>query len=267
MTLRDWILSIYTAENPAINGAWSTPHILVLISCIALCVGLAFLRKTPYKVRRSVNITLASLILFFELARRIINLYKMQYEEFETTAKFIDHLVYILIPRPWCAISCWLTIASPIVNKKFFYNTAAMCSLLCAIIFFAYPQAGFTNKILLFENVYSITTHSLLLVSSITAITLGFCDFRYKRGTSREKTAVVELIIILSIYLYALFEIIFGIESDPLYFMPESGIRDVIPMPYGIFLPVYIIFVIFYFNLFYLITLPKAKKMKKLGLK
>ena len=266
MTIKDWILSNYTPDNPKIDGAWSLPHILVLISCIALCVGLAFLRKTPYKVRRGVNITLASLILFFELARRIINLYKMQYIEFESTAALIDHLAYILIPRPWCAISCWLTIASPIVNKKFLYNTAAMCSLLCAIIFFAYPQAGFTNEVLLFENIYSITTHSLLLVSSITAITLGFCDFRYCRG-SVMKSGISELIVIISIFIYAGIEILTGIESDPLYFMPESGVRAVIPMPYGVFLPVYILFVIFYFNLFYLITLPKARKMKRLGLK
>ena len=267
MTIRNWILSVYTPDNPSINGAWGTAHILVLISCIALCVGLAFLRKTPYKVRRSVNITLASLILFFELARRMINLYKMQYVEFETTASLIDHLVYILVPRPWCAISCWLTIAAAVINKKPLYNVASMCALICAIIFFSYPEAGFTNKIFLFENVYSIATHSLLLISGVSAITLGFCDFRYRRGKSLEKSAMVELIMILYIYLYALIEIILDIESDPLYFMPGSGVAKVLGVQYEIFLPAYIIFIILYFNLFYLFTLPKASKMKKLNAK
>ena len=267
MTIRDWILSVYTTDNPTINGAWGTAHILVLISCTVLCVGLAFLRKTPYKVRRSVNITLASLILFFELARRIINLYKMQYVEFETTAAFNDHLVYILVPRPWCAISCWLTIASPIINKKPLYNVASMCALICAIIFFSYPEAGFTNKIFLFENVYSIATHSLLLISGVSAITLGFCDFRYKRGGSIKNSALIELFILLSVYVYAFAEIILGIEADPLYFMPGSGVAKVLGVQYEIFLPAYIIFIILYFNLFYLFTLPKACKMKKLNAK
>ena len=103
------------------------------------------------------------------------------------------------------------------------------------------------------------------MISSVTSITLGFCDFRYKRGKFLSDGAVVELISILAIYLYALFEIIFGIESDPLYFAPESAIARVLGINYKIFLPLYILFVIFYFNLFYIFTLPKARKMKKLG--
>lgn len=266
MTFKTWILSDYT-NNPQVNGAWGKQHITVLLICIALCLAIALLRKAKPKVKRGMSIALASLILFFEITRRAINLYKMQGMEFSTSIDLFDHLAYILIPRPWCAISCWLTMASVIVNKKSLYNVASMCSLLCAIIFFSYPEAGFTNEIYLFENVYSITTHALLLVSSVTAMTLGFCDFRYRRGKSLEKSAMVELIMILSVYLYALIEIILDIEADPLYFMPGSGVAKVLGVQYEIFLPAYIIFVILYFNLFYLFTLPKASKMKKLNAK
>lgn len=262
MTFKTWIFSDYT-NNPSVNGAWGAEHITVLVFCILLCIELAFLRKASPKIRRGVSITLASIILLFEISRRIINLIKMQNMNFDTDAALWDHLVYIMIPRPWCAISCWLTVASVIVNKKFLYNVASMCSLLCAIIFFSYPEAGFTNEIYLFENVYSISTHALLLISSVTAITLGFCDFRYYRG-SLKKSALWELIAILSIYLYALLEIALGIEGDPLYFMPESGVAKVLGMEYGLFLPFYIIFVILYFNLFYLFTIPKARKMKRI---
>ena len=149
MTFKTWILSDYT-NNPEVKGAWGIAHILVLVSCALLCVGLAFFRLAKPKARRIVSITLASLILFFELARRIINLYKMQSTDFGTMAELTDHLLWVLLPRPWCAISCWLTIASVVVNKKTLYNTAAMCSLLCAIIFFSYPRSGIHKQVLSF---------------------------------------------------------------------------------------------------------------------
>ena len=116
---------------------------------------------------------LAALILTFEITRRVVNFIKADYFDFNS-------VMYLLLPRPWCAISCWALMLSTIINKKFFYNFTSITSLLCALVFFAYPGVGFNNEYILFENLYSIATHSLVLVMSILLITLRFTKFEYK---------------------------------------------------------------------------------------
>ena len=77
----------------------------------------------------------------------------------------------MLLPRPGCAISVWLVMLAPIINKKGFYNFASIISILCAVIFFAYPGAGFLHKYILFEDLYSIITHSLFFIGSFLIVT------------------------------------------------------------------------------------------------
>ena len=240
MSFSDWINSSY--PNPSIDGQWGLLHILVLILCIALIVTFALVfRKRSLKARRIVIWILVGFILLFEIARRIIILVKMN-----GGGNFNDYL-YTLLPRPWCAIACWSLIIATVFNKKFLYNFASMTSLLCAIIFFAYPSVGFNNKYILFENLYSIATHSLLLVTSITLITLKFTKFEYR-------TIWKEGICLAVILAYVFLEIYgFKIESDPMYFMPGNDVMDILGVEYSLYLVLYIIFIIVYFNVFYFI--------------
>lgn len=242
MTFYEWITS--TADNPSKAGQWGALHISVLVGCIAVIVALALIfRNKSDKAKRIVAIVLMSLILLFEITRRSVNVYKAVLDG----NKEVDHWLYILIPRPWCAISCWTIILSVFVNKKFLYNIASTTSLLCAIIFFAYPGVGFNNVYMEFENVYSIGTHSLLLISSITFMCLGLTEFRYKNIWK-------EAIYLVGIFLYAFFEMfVLKIEDDPLYFMPGNDIQEIIGTSWGVFLVIYIAFILVYFNLFYLI--------------
>ena len=82
-------------------------------------------------------------------------------------------------------------------KKKFFYNITSITSLLCAVIFFAYPGAGFNDVYILFENVYSISTHALLLITSITMITLKAVDFKYVR---EKESMIYEMITLAGIF-------------------------------------------------------------------
>lgn len=43
------------------------------------------------------------------------------------------------------------------------------------------------------------------------------------------------------------------IESDPMYFMPGNDVMDILGVGYPLYLVLYIIFIIIYFNIFYLI--------------
>ena len=251
MTAKDWFFSSY--PNPHVDGQWGWLHIVTLVICIGLIVAISLLlRKKSEKAKRIAVGILVGIILVFEIARRVINFCK-------TTDYGWNNVLKILLPRPGCAISCWLVIIAAIVNKKFFYNFASIIGILCAVIFFAYPGVGFNNELILFENLYSIVTHSLLLAVSILFITLKFTGFRYKNIWK-------ELICFAVMLVYVFLEIyVLKIESDPFYFMPGNDVQEIVGMSYGLFLPLYICFVAIYFNIFYLINDRKSvfKRRKK----
>ncbi len=246
MKLKDWIYSQY--PNPSEQNQWGAMHITVLILCAVLIVVLALTLRKNEKGSKITIYVLTGSILLFELARRIINATRPLFYGGEVG----DWLSWarLILPRPWCAISCWLLIASAIVNKKFMYNLSSMSALICAIIFFAYPSVGFNNKYMLFENVYSIATHSLLLITSISLITLRFADFRYIRGKKWTQTALIELIGIAVIFIYATVEIVLKIEGDPLYFMPGNDVMEILGLAHPIYVVLYSAFLALYFNLF-----------------
>lgn len=238
----NWLKSTYQGQvMPVSEWLWKGLHLWTFISCVLVIVLLALIfRKKSVHSKRMVIIILASFILFFELARRVINL----------TWKFdgsLPNLLSIILARPWCAISCWLIIFAVIFNKKTLYNVASVSALLCAVLFFIYPGVGFKMEIMQFEATYSISTHSLLFVTSITFMTLKFCDFSYKN--------FLKYILFFSgIFAYAFFEIfILKIEDDPMYFMPNGEIRDILGMSYTSYIILYIIFLILYFNIFFII--------------
>ena len=253
MTFLDWLFSNYPAGS-AIDGAWGVLHILTLLSAIAIIVGLAFLfRSKSEKTRRIVMIVIAALICFFELARRSINLAKGgAYLDGEFN---LNRLLKTLLPRPWCAISCWSLMASVAVDKKFFYNFAASSSLLCVLVFFAYPSAGFNHKVILFENVYSIASHTLLLIGAVSLITLKFTDFDFKKGVWKE------LVYLAVTFIYGFIEIyLLKIEADPLYFMPNNEIQEIVGLGYPLYLILYILFLCVFFSAFYAIQYFANKK-------
>lgn len=240
MTFKEWLLG--PKENPSMNNQWGALHISTLLICIALIIAFAFIfRNKDEKVRRRVIIVLASIILFFEITRRLIN----SYTNIEMT---FNSFLYHLLPRPWCAISCWCIIIAVFSKKQFMYNAACYTSLLCAIIFFAYPSAGYNNQYITFANTYSICTHMLLLITSITFITLKFTKFNYKEMWK-------DLIVVGIIFVYSVLEIwVLNISSDPLYYMPDNDVQNIVGLGYGLYVVLYFVFIAVYINMFYLIS-------------
>ena len=251
MTFKDWLFSNRPEGFELKSEPWGMLHIAVLLAVIFVIVlASVLLKNSSKKSKYYVLVIIAVVIAFFEIARRIINFTKGTFISDDNVVD-IRGIIQVLIPRPWCAISCWVIVASIFVKKKFFYNFAAITALLNAVIFFSYPAAGFKNHIA-FEEVYSIITHCMLLTGSILLITLGFTDFRYKR----EKDSVLsELIAIVVVFVYAGLEILFKIEGDPLYFMPGNDILDILGLPYIVYLILYFVFVFgIWCNSFYLIN-------------
>ena len=134
------------------------------------------------------------------------------------------------------------------VKKTFFYNFASLSGLLCAVIFFAYPGVGYNNEIILFENLYSIVTHALLLTMSVTLIVLKVTDFKYKH---MGKLAICFMLT----YVYGLVQIfLLKTQEDPMYFMPNGDIQaDILKISYGLYLFLYIMLIVAFVNVFHVI--------------
>lgn len=247
MTFKDWIFSSY--PNPGVNGQFGLLHILTLCF-IALFVTIStlLLKDRKVKTKRYILIVIASIILFFEVSRRIINIIKTEEHTFLGTLR-------TLLPRPGCAISCWLVMFSVLINKKSLYNFASIIGLLSGVIFFAYPGVGFNNQFILFENLYSIVTHTLFTSACFCFITYKFTDFKYKNIKK-------ELLMFICLAVYVILEIVLKIEADPFYFMPSNDIQKIVSLEYAAYIILYALFFLIYFNAFYIIS-DRKKLFKK----
>lgn len=247
MTFSKWLFG--GIDNPVVNGRWGMLHILTLLVCAACIVCFYWIvKRSPNKerARSAIVYSLAGLIAFFEIMIRFVYFMKLYY--FHQPEIAGTGILWILLPKPWCAISCWLLIACVFVKKPFFYNFASLSALLCAVIFFAYPGVGYNNEIILFDNLYSIVTHALLLTMSITLMVLKFTDFRYRHFG---KLAICFALT----YVYGLVQIyVLNIQEDPMYFMPNGDIQaDILKISYGLYLTLYILLIVVYLNVFHLI--------------
>lgn len=242
MSFSQWLFG--GIENPFKAGQWGILHISVMLSCVALIIVFNLIVKRSHnkdKAKKIIVYALVGAIAFFEIMIRFVQcvkLYHLHLPEMEGIT-----MLWIILPKPWCAISCWALIASVFVKKTFFYNYASLSALLCSVIFFVYPGVGFNNVHLLFENWYSILTHALLLTTSITLMTFRYAGFRYKQLW---KVAVCFLLT----FVYALIEIyILKIQADPMYFMPDGDIQaDILRLDYGLYLFGYIALILIYIN-------------------
>lgn len=248
-TFHDWIYSNYAVNEP-LNGRWGIIHFAVIAACLALIVLLGIWGRRCPRARRPIIVVLICFILLFELARRGINLSK----DYSSALTLHDYL-YLLLPRPWCAMACWMLIFSLFIRTKSMQNLCSMNALLCALVFFAYPEVGFIHKYYFFENVYSIATHSLLLITSILLIVYEHTDFRYAR--KRWSCAIWELFGMGALVAYAIVisPLVLGVEPDPMSFLPgeANAVMRVLGFSYPVYLAVYVGFLLLYFNLFYFI--------------
>ena len=242
MTFSQWLFG--GIDNPYQGGQWGILHISVMLACVALIIAFRFIVKkarNPELAKKIIIYSLVGAIFFFEVMIRFVQCVKLYHLQLSEMAGI--NLLWIILPKPWCAISCWALIASVFIKKPFFYNYACLSALLCSFIFFIYPGVGFNNVHLLFENWYSILTHALLLTTAITMMELKYTSFKYK---SLWKLAICFALT----FLYGLIEIyILKIQPDPMYFMPNGDIQaDILKMNYGLYLFSYIALIVIYIN-------------------
>lgn len=250
MTFLDWLFEAGDFVNPYKPGQWGLLHILTLVLCISVILGSYFLvkhSKDKEKTARTIVLVLAISLITFEVAQRVVYIIR----RFHYNVADMEGLTlfWILIPKPWCAVACWAVAASVFVNKKFFYNYASIQGILCTLIYFAYPGTGFNNEYIMFSNLYSITTHALLLSMSFILIVLKFTNFKFKEMWK-------ELICFATTFAYGILEIfVLKTFADPMYFMPGGDIQaNILGIDWGLYIILYIILFIVYIVSFYLIS-------------
>lgn len=261
MSFSQWLFG--GIDNPYKSGQWGPLHIAVMLSCVALIVGFNLLVKysrNQEQTKKIIAYSLIGAIAFFELMIRFVQCVKLYHLHLPEMTGL--NMLWIVLPKPWCAVSCWALIASMFIKKPFFYNYASLSALLCSVIFFIYPGVGFNNVHLLFENWYSILTHALLLTSSITLITFRYACFKYRELW---KAAICFVLT----FAYAFVEIfVLHIQTDPMYFMPNGDIQaDILRIPYGLYLAGYILVILAFINTAYMIGDRKAVKRFFAGIK
>lgn len=249
MSFTDWLFEAEGFVNPPKQGQWGVLHILTLVLCVLAIITFYFISKKVNNKERFKKIVIHALvysILFFEIVSRIVYIVRMYYYNDPLMADY--DLIWVLLPRPWCAVACWSLIASIFVKKKFFYNYASLSALLCSVIFFIYPGVGYNNQYIMFSNLYSIVTHALLLTTSITLIMFKWTEFKIDNLWK-------VLLAFLLTQVYALIEVfVLKIHHDPMYFMPNGDIQaGILGIQWWLYIIGYIALIIIYINSFYLV--------------
>lgn len=252
MTFEQWIYGT-GLDNPSFDGQWKSLHIITLLLCVLSIVVISILFKNKSdKTKRTILLIIASILMFFELTRRIVNITNpVTFEKY--------NLLWVLLPRPGCAISVWLVMFAPVINKKWFYNFASMVSILCAVIFFAYPGAGFLNKYIIFENLYSIVTHSLFFIGSFLIVTLKLAKFDYHK-IKGELISLGVLVMYCILEMFVLTKNASGapLEKDPFYTLANNEVQEIVGInSYGLYIVLYVLFLVVYFGSFYLLSKKK----------
>ena len=169
----------WTNENnptlPKNEYLYGTRHIIVLVSTAALCVllSLLFFRKSE-KTKRVLMIVLASILLFFEITSRIVNL-------IIETNYTLESITKIILPMHMCSVMVWILIVAVFTKKQFLYNFAVIGGFLSTIAFLLYPAVGLNRTYMSFTCLYSTISHSIGFVSAILLMSLGFAKFEWKK--------------------------------------------------------------------------------------
>lgn len=168
----------WTDENnptlPKSEYLYGTKHIIVLVVTVLACIVLSLIfYKRSEKTKRILFGIIAGILLFFEVASRIVNLMIAETYTVESVMK-------ILLPMHICSVMVWVFIVAIFTNIKFLKNFAVIGGLLATVAFLAYPAVGLNKTYFSFSCLYSTFSHMLGFVTGVLMLTLGAVKFEFK---------------------------------------------------------------------------------------
>lgn len=174
MTLIDWLKN---ENNPALDKSeylYGTRHIIMLVITALLCLGVYFLFRKKKESSKSVFLYVsASILLFFEIASRVITLWFMD-------SYTITNVIKAVLPMHMCSVMVWVFIIGIFFRNKLLLRYSAIMGLLSTLAFLLYPAVGINQQYMAFTNVYSTVSHMVGFVVAISLMSLRIIDFKFK---------------------------------------------------------------------------------------
>ncbi len=224
------------------NYLYKTPHLITLaIVLVATLLVVFIFNKKSMKAKRTFLWIMVSILLVLEITSRVVHFIKGG-----------DFFSSTVIPMHFCSIMVWMIIIATFTNNKHMYTLSAMGGLIATIAFLLYPSVGFNKEVLKFSQYYSIISHSIGFVVSIFLITGGFASFKLKN-------IWIGAVFLVANYIYAFLLNYWLMPNNNFMYYSEN----LLPVPFGVWILIYILFVLTYFSSFYFVTYLKDRKRKK----
>lgn len=165
------------ANNPALPKSeylYNTRHIIVLALVVLACIVLTliFYRKSD-KAKKILFYVLGSILLFFEILSRVVNLAI-------TDDYSLVNIFKILAPMHICSVMVWVFIVAIFTRNKTLINFSVIGGLLATTAFLAYPAVGLNRVYMSFTCLYSTISHAVGFVTAICLMTLGIAKFNFR---------------------------------------------------------------------------------------
>ncbi|MBQ8908692.1 MAG: YwaF family protein [Clostridia bacterium] len=251
MTFADFWTNQNNPELPKSVYLYGTRHLIVLALVVVACIVFtAIFYKRSEKAKNILFKVFASILLFFEIASRIVNLIIEKNYTVENIAK-------ILLPMHICSVMVWVFIIAIFTKKRFLLEYGVIGGGIATLAFLAFPAVGLNRTYMSFTCIYSTFSHMLGFVTVVLLMTLRQVKFEWKRIWQPLVCFVVMFLwgVLLNWVIFPGADYMY-LRNDPL----ELGL----PIPYQI---VYAVILVVYTCAFYLgnciIDKIRARKLKQ----
>lgn len=243
MSFKDWWTNENNPALPKNQYMWSSRHIIMLCVAIgaAILLSILFFKKSE-KAKWILLRIFASILLFFEIASRIVNLIIAESYTFQSVFQ-------IIMPLHICSVAVWVLIIGVFAKNKFLLNFACIVGLLATVAFLLFPAVGINRTYISFTCLYSITSHVTGFVVAILLMTLRIVNFAFK------KIWQVLLCFIVMFGWGVLVDWVIIPGADYMY-LRNDPLELNLSFSYHI---IYVLIILFYISLFYLIPFAVRK--------
>lgn len=172
-------IDFWTNENnpslPKSEYLYGTRHIIVLVLTVLACIVFTWVFcKRSERAKNILFKVFASILLFFEIASRVVNLIIEKTYTVESVFK-------ILLPMHMCSVMVWIFIIAIFSKKQILLNFSVIGGLLATLAFLLYPAVGLNKTYISFTCIYSIFSHMLGFITVILLMTLKRVRFEFKK--------------------------------------------------------------------------------------
>ena len=251
MTFKDWFYNTNNPRLPKSEYLYGTRHIILLVLTALLCIGVYFLfRKRKEKTKNIFLYLCGSILLFFEIASRVVHLVIAETYTLESVTK-------IILPMHMCSVMVWVFIIGIFSKNKLLLRYSAIMGLLSTLAFLLYPAVGINQKYMAFTNVYSTFSHMLGFVLCVSLMSLRIVDFRFKKIWQ-------PLVCFAVMFCWgAILNFLIFPGSDYMY-MVNDPLELGLPFPYQIlYVGILLLYTTAFYLVYWLVQKVKNKKLAK----